>query len=450
MNAVVTSDPMGQFQEFERQVGFSVGSGAGEAPRDLSQIETMLAESSRRLRSGDTAGFNALLETMRLELAPPKALKVVDAADWIETEPPPLDPIIEDMFETTDKVALIGASKLRKSFLTLQIALHLAAGLDLLAWKVPKRRKVLLVQLEMKAGHFHRRVRKMACTLGITRAVIDNNLQIINGRGVTINMDAVAAYAKEFGAQVIIFDPLYKLLLGDENSAEDMKPVLAAFDRLAEATGAAVMYVHHDAKGNPADRNVRDRGAGSGVLARDYDCCITMTAHRDDLDAVVIEVLQRNYKPQMPFTIGWCEGSFRVADLAAVAAKGGTRPNPAAAKSGEEYCDEAAKLFGPPVSMSEFLVLLRAKLNLTQDKARSVKDAVVRTGTLKQTSRRYERGGPIYIGKAEDIDKLEERLRQPELPVNPEPAPAASKSGESGESNGNRTKKTNRTRRQRK
>lgn len=447
MTSVVKCDPMIQFQDFERQVGYSVGSCDADPPRDWSQIETMLAESSRLLRAGDSVRFQAMLDAMRQAAAPPKDLKVVDAADWIENEPPPIDPIVEDMFETTDKVALIGASKLRKSFLALQIALHLAAGRELLAWKVPKRRKVLLVQLEMKAGHFHRRIRKMAHTLGITRAVIDSNLQIINGRGVTVDMDAVATYARKFGAEIIIFDPLYKLLLGDENSAEDMKPVLAAFDRLAEATGAAVMYVHHDAKGNPADRNVRDRGAGSGVLGRDYDCCITMTAHRDDLDAVVIEVLQRNYKPQMPFTIGWCEGSFRLADLAAVAAKGGTRPNPISAKPAEEYCDEAVKLFGPPITMAEFVDLLRTRLGLTQQKARSVQEYVMRTKKLKRTSRRYGRGGPIFIGKAEEIDALENRLCQPDLPVAAQETAMCVKSCESG---GNKTNKTNKTKRRRK
>jgi hypothetical protein len=437
---------MVQFQDFEKQVGFSVGSGAGTMPRNSSRIESMLAESSRLLKAGDTDRFNALLEAMRLESAPPlKCLKIIDASDWIEKEPPPLDPIIEDMFETTDKVALIGASKLRKSFFALQLALHLAAGMQFVGWMIPKRRKVLLVQLEMKASHFHRRLRRMAHTLGITRAVIDSNLQIINGRGTTVDMDAVAAYAKEFGAEIIIFDPLYKLLQGDENSAADMKPVLAGFDRLAEATGAAIMYVHHDAKGNPADRNVRDRGAGSNVLGRDYDCCITMTAHRDNTDAVVIEVLQRNYKPQFPFTIGWCEGSFRLADLAAVSAKGGARPNPIGAKPAEEYCDEAAKLLSQPVSMAEFIDLLKVRLGLTQDKARSVKEAVLRTNKLKRTSRRYSRGGPIFIGHAEEIDKLEARLSQPELPVAAPEAPAGAKSGESDESSGRKTKKTNKT-----
>jgi hypothetical protein len=417
MTTTLTFDPLAQFSAFETQVGFTFRSGDSDPARDWPRVEALMAESARALKSGDMARFNGLLDELQKASTPqPKALAVIDAADWIETEPPPLDPIIEGMFEKTDKVALIGSPKLRKSFLALQMALHIAAGRDLLAWKIPKRRKVLLVQMEMKTSHFHRRLKKMTQTLGITRAVIESNLHIVNGRGKTVDMAEIAAHARAFGAEVIIFDPLYKLAQGDENSAQDMKPILAEFDRLAEMTGAAVLYVHHDPKGTPGDRNLRDRGAGSGVISRDYDCCIMMTAHRDDADAVVIEVLQRNYKPLDPFTIGWCEGTFRVADLAAVTAKSGGRTNPTSIKAAEEYCDEAVRLLSRPLSMSEFFDLLRSKLGLTQQKARSVQDAVLRTGKLKQTLRRYGKGGPIFIGKPQEIDEMEPRLREQELP----------------------------------
>ena len=49
----------------------------------------------------------------------------------------------------------------------------------------------------------------------------------------------------------------------------------------------------------------RDRGAGSNVLGRDYDACFTMTAHAQNNDAAVIDVLLRNYPPQDPFTVVW-------------------------------------------------------------------------------------------------------------------------------------------------
>ena len=80
---------------------------------------------------------------------------------------------------------------------------------------------------------------------------------------------------------------------------------MSAFDELAEQTGAAIIYVHHDTKGSPGDKDIRDRGAGSNVLGRDYDACVTLTAHASDPDATVVEVLLRNFPPQDPFTIAW-------------------------------------------------------------------------------------------------------------------------------------------------
>jgi hypothetical protein len=395
MTAALSFDPLTQFSEFETQVGFSRGEGDSSPPGNWAQAEALMAEANRALRAGDTDRFSAILAELRAVAAPAaKPLSMVDASDWIETDPPALDPILEEALERTDKVSLIGSPKLRKSFFALQMALHAAAGMEFLVWKIPKPRKVLLVQTEMKAAHFHRRVKRMTSNLGITRAVIESNLRIVNARGIAVNMEEVAPLAKSFGAELIIFDPLYKLMPGDENAGEDVKPVLAAFDRLAEDTGAAVMYVHHDPKGTPGDRNLRDRGAGSNVLNRDYDCCIMLTAHRDDPNAAVVELLVRNYAPQEPFTIGWAEGSFRMADLPAVPAMGSKRSNPASAKVAEEYVEEAVALMAKPMSMQEFGDLLITRLGLTQKKARSVQDAVLRNGKLKRTTRRYEKGAP--------------------------------------------------------
>ena len=154
---------------------------------------------------------------------------------------------------------------------------------------------------------------------------IGHRLHILNGRGyATLTVEGVGAVAKNLGAQIIVFDPLYKFATGDENSAQDMKPVLASFDQLARDTGAAVVYVHHDPKGDASERDIRDRGAGSGVLARDYDAAITLTAHRDNPDTAVIHTLLRNHPPRPAFCATWMDGRF-VYDLeaAVVTGKGG-------------------------------------------------------------------------------------------------------------------------------
>jgi hypothetical protein len=246
---------------------------------------------------------------------------VVDAQDWLRREPPAVDPVLLDTFDTGDKVSLIGASKTRKSFFALQEAVCLAAGRDFLAWRVPRPRRVLMVQTEIQERHYWRRVRRMCEALGIAPEEIADRLQVVNGRGCGIGVEHLQHYAEETRAEMVVVDPLYKFNRGDENSAENMAALMSRFDELTQSTGAAVKYVHHDGKGSPGDRETRDRGSGSGVLGRDYDACVTLTEHRDQEDALVIGVLLRNYPPQEGFTVVWQDGCFRLAaDLAALAA----------------------------------------------------------------------------------------------------------------------------------
>ncbi|NLZ05579.1 MAG: AAA family ATPase [Phycisphaerae bacterium] len=236
-------------------------------------------------------------------------IEIINAATWLTSEPPACDQILADTVDRGDKTAIIGSSKLRKSFFLLQLALSIASGRDFLGWSVPQFRRVLLVQLEVQQHHFHRRVRRMAAALELTPEDLEDRLLIINARGLGLSgaagIEAIRATVEPFMPELIGFDPLYKLATGAENAAEDMKVILGLFDQVTEQTGAAVLYVHHDAKGFSGDRDIRDRGAGSNVLSRDYDAAFALTPHSVEDDAVVVETLLRNYAPQQPMTIGW-------------------------------------------------------------------------------------------------------------------------------------------------
>jgi RecA-family ATPase len=263
-------------------------------------------------------------------ISPDKAARtpeIVSAAEYLAQDPPEVACILTDTFERGDKIAIIGQSKRRKSFLLMQICLCLSTGQNFLSWTVPNKVRVLLVQYEIKKSHAHRRIHRMASALRIGTAELDGQFWIISARGQTVTMDFVEREAKARKVDVIAFDPLFKMTEGDENKAADLKPVLAAFDRLAEATGAAVVYVHHDSKGTPGDRDIRDRGAGSNVLGRDYDACFTLTEHREDPNAVVVHTLLRNFAPQEPVALAWKDGAFRISDLEPVAKTSADRPS---------------------------------------------------------------------------------------------------------------------------
>ena len=51
----------------------------------------------------------------------------------------------------------------------------------------------------------------------------------------------------------------------------------AGFDRIAQETGASVIYVHHFAKGYAGDRSSIDRGSGAGTFSRDPDAILTIS-----------------------------------------------------------------------------------------------------------------------------------------------------------------------------
>jgi hypothetical protein len=275
-------------------------------------VKALFEDMNRAYNHGDFEGFMRILGTIQGMIQSGKEIKPVSALKYIQTDPPTPVQVLRDTFDIGDKVAILGSSKQRKSFFILQMCISLAAGLDFLIWKNAVRRRVLLVQFEVKEAHYHKRVRNMADALDIDEDSIKDNLLIVNARGLGINstggIPELSAVAKKHGAEIIVFDPLYKLMDGSENSPEAFKPVLDAFDLLAEDTGAAICYVHHDAKGAAGDRDIRDRGAGSNVLGRDYDACIALSPHRSEEGATVVEILVRNYRPRRPFCIEWIDG----------------------------------------------------------------------------------------------------------------------------------------------
>jgi AAA domain len=265
----------------------------------------------------DIADATARLVAANDQYGKKAKVAAVDAADWLETDPPPTNPILDGLFDAADKVEIVGSSKSRKTFFALDLAFSLSAGRrSFLDWKILRAFRVLVIQMEVKPAHYQRRVYRMARRMGITREDLAGRLVIINGRGQHMTPSTILELAREHCAELVVIDPVYKLLAGDanENDGAAWRPILAAFDRIAEQTGAAVIYVHHNSKGRAGDRDARDRGAGSGIVARDYDAAIYLTEHRDDADALVVQTLARNYPPREPFAIRWDDHVFEMAD----------------------------------------------------------------------------------------------------------------------------------------
>lgn len=107
-----------------------------------------------------------------------------------------------------------------------------------------------------------------------------SNIDIWNLRGKSRPMDKLApmlirrAAKKNYTA--IIIDPIYKVITGDENSADQMANFCNQFDKVCTELKVAVIYCHHHSKGSQGGKKSMDRASGSGMFARDPDAMLDM------------------------------------------------------------------------------------------------------------------------------------------------------------------------------
>ena len=176
------------------------------------------------------------------------------------------------------KMLLAGPSKAGKSYALIELVIAIAEGKSWLGFDCAKG-KVLYVNLELDRASCLHRFRDVYDRLGWKPAGL-RNIDIWNLRGKSIPMDKLApklirrALKKDYIAVVI--DPIYKIITGDENSADQMAAFCNQFDKVCTELGCAVIYCHHHSKGNQGGKRSMDRASGSGVFARDPDALLDL------------------------------------------------------------------------------------------------------------------------------------------------------------------------------
>jgi len=187
-------------------------------------------------------------------------------------------PLIHDVLRQGHKMLLAGPSKAGKSFALIELCIAIAEGKQWLGWDCAKG-KIMYVNLELDRASCLHRFKDVYQALGLQP---DNlgNIDIWNLRGKSVPMDKLAPKLIRRAAKknyiAIIIDPIYKVITGDENSADQMANFCNQFDRVCTELGAAVIYCHHHSKGSQGGKRSMDRASGSGVFARDPDVLIDL------------------------------------------------------------------------------------------------------------------------------------------------------------------------------
>jgi hypothetical protein len=213
--------------------------------------------------------------------------------------------IIEGMLAQGDLSLITAGSKSFKSWLALQIALCTANGIPFLG-RPTLTTKTLVLNFELKPPSIKNRLRSIANRLRCGQ----KNLYAWNLRNKAITpafLEHLTRTIREKGFGLVILDPLYSMYGVSEcdnveNSNPKMTELLSTIRAACEQVGAAVIIVHHHAKGDSSTKASIDRASGAGALGRFPDSVLSLVRHEAP-NAYVVEIDFRDFPPCDPFVI---------------------------------------------------------------------------------------------------------------------------------------------------
>nr|WP_243206393.1 AAA family ATPase [Neobittarella massiliensis] len=199
------------------------------------------------------------------------------ASHWNDL-PPLSPPLIEGLLRQGHKMLLAGPSKAGKSFALIQLCIAIAEGREWLGRRCARGR-VLYVNLELDRASCLHRFYDVYAALGWAPQGLEN-IDVWNLRGHSVPLDQLVPRLIERSADrayaAVVIDPIYKVITGDENAADQMAHFCNQFDSICTQLGCAAVYCHHHSKGAQGGKRAMDRASGSGVFARDPDALLDL------------------------------------------------------------------------------------------------------------------------------------------------------------------------------
>ena len=204
-------------------------------------------------------------------------LPEVESLDSFIENPPKQPPeLIDGLLRQGHKALLSGPSKAGKSFALMELCVAIAEEQKWLGFQCHKGR-VLYINLEIDQASVKNRFRDIYDAWKIPWKN-GRDIFVWNLRGFATRLDElvpkIIRKIQQYGVTVVVLDPIYKVITGDENNASEMGHFCNQFDKICAAAGVSMIYCHHHSKGAQGGKKAMDRASGSGVFARDPDLLI--------------------------------------------------------------------------------------------------------------------------------------------------------------------------------
>lgn len=274
------------YEEYRRRVDYLYGvlkkngmevDTQNKNPSRLSRMPGVTRNGKKQYLIDTNIGKSSFAEWREWIEASTDDLPDPDNLEGVWNNLPELAPsLIDGVLRQGHKMLVAGPSKAGKSLALIELCISIAEGKKWLQWQCAQG-KVLYVNLEVDKASCLHRFRDIYQAMGWEPAHIEN-IDIWNLRGHSVPMDKLAPKLIRRAAKknyiAIIIDPIYKIITGDENSADQMAAFCNQFDKVANELNAAVIYCHHHSKGAQGGKKAMDRSSGSGVFARDPDALL--------------------------------------------------------------------------------------------------------------------------------------------------------------------------------
>jgi hypothetical protein len=198
-------------------------------------------------------------------------------ADELTAQPAPLPWLIKGLVPDKGLTMVFGESGSGKTFITLDIACHIAAGLPWMGRKVRQGAAIYCAG----EGLYGLRQRYAAW-----RAMYPSDSPypaFVSMRAIDVDAPTSADYLIEHvrsctdqPAALVVIDTLNNHMSGDENSAQHTRNMVRSCNQIAEALGAAVILNHHTGHGE--DTKGRARGSSAWKASLDASFFVSKTS----------------------------------------------------------------------------------------------------------------------------------------------------------------------------
>lgn len=209
----------------------------------------------------------AITDMMQMAVSANGGLRAIAEAQirhMVEVWPEPLDFVFGGFLAGTVGI-LTAPGATGKSFFALELAVDIASGADILGLG-PKNGGVTYLALEDVMPVLHHRLHDIGKHVQPAhREALYRHLHLMPCVGTRVDVEAEADFIIEqcCGQRLIVVDTLSRAHAYEENSNSEMARLMVTLDRIANKSGAAVLFLHHVAKGAMVSSQHAARGASA-------------------------------------------------------------------------------------------------------------------------------------------------------------------------------------------